>query len=104
MNLDSYYGLIGVALLVVGLAAIAVEGALAAVWSLRIARLARTLNERIASEQSRLESDLERLRLALAETQTLWQPYARLLRWLRHPITIALLQSFARRSRRAAAR
>jgi len=33
----------------------------------------------------------------MAETQALWQPYAGLLRWLRHPLTIALIQSYARR-------
>ena len=48
-------------------------------------------------ERGRIEADIERLRLALAETEVLWQPYGRLLRWLRHPIAIALLQSYARR-------
>ena len=100
MELD--YGLIGIALLVIGVVAIAVEGALAAVWTLRLSRRARALSERLADEQSRLQSDLSRLRLALAQTEALWQPYGRLLRWLRHPIAIALLQSYARR--RAAAR
>jgi len=96
------YGLIGIALLVIGVVAIAVEGALAAVWTLRLSRPARALNVRLTDEQNRLQSDLSRLRLALAETEALWQPYGRLLRWLRHPIAIALLQSYARR--RAAAR
>jgi len=96
------YGLIGIALLVIGVVAIAAEGALAAVWTLRLSRRARALSERLADEQSRLQSDLSRLRFALAETEALWQPYGRLLRWLRHPIAIALLQSYARR--RAAAR
>jgi hypothetical protein len=42
------------------------------------------------------------LRLAVAEMEVLWQPYGRTLRWLRHPIAIALLQSYMRR--RGAAR
>ena len=95
MNVD--YGLIGIALLVIGVVAIAIEGALAAFWSFRISRKARALSERLATEQGKLQGDVERLRLAIAETEALWQPYARLLRWLSHPLTIALMQSFARR-------
>ena len=91
------YNLIGITLLVVGVLAIVIEGALAGLWSFRIARRARELSERLATEQGKLRGDVEKLRLAMAETETLWQPYARLLRWLRHPLTIALIQSFARR-------
>lgn len=88
---------IGVWLLVIGVAAIVVELVVAALWSLRIARRGRELSARLASEQGHLQADLERLRSALAETQVLWKPYGRLLRWLRHPIAIALVQSYARR-------
>ena len=91
------YNMVGIALLLIGVAAIIVEGALAAFWSLRISRRARALSERLATEQGNLKADVERLRLALAETEALWQPYARLLRWLRHPLIIALFDSFARR-------
>jgi hypothetical protein len=52
--------------------------------------------------EAALEADLERLRMALDETAVLWQPYRRLLRWLQHPLAIALVQSLMRR--RAAAR
>jgi ABC-type bacteriocin/lantibiotic exporter with double-glycine peptidase domain len=93
---------IGFWLLVVGVVAILLEGILALVWSLRMARRSREINERLTSEQARLQADFERLRNAVAETQALWQPYRRLLRWLRHPLAIAVMQSFARR--RAAAR
>jgi len=96
------YNLIGIVLLVVGVVAIALEGALAAAWSFRLSRRAQALSERLADERGRLQSDVERLRLAMAETQALWRPYGRLLRWLRHPLTIALIQSYARR--RAAVR
>ena len=94
MQLD--YGLIGAWLLVVGVLAIAFEGALAAVWSVRLSKRARLVQEELLEERGRIEADIERLRLALAETEVLWQPYGRLLRWLRHPIAIALLQSYAR--------
>jgi len=93
---------IGVWLLVIGVAAILMEGAVAMLWSLRIARRGRELSVRLASEQAQLRADVERLRAALGETQALWQPYRRVLRMLRHPLAIALMQSFARR--RAAAR
>ena len=93
---------IGVWLLIVGTAAIVVEGALAGLWSVRLVKRSRSLSERLTSEQAQLQADLERLRAALAETQVLWRPYRRALRWLRHPIAIALLQSYARR--RAAGR
>jgi hypothetical protein len=90
-------GVVGIWLLVGSLVAIVVEGVLAAAWSLRIARKAGALNARLAEERGRLQSDVERLRRALAEMEVLWQPYGRALRWLRHPITVALLQSYARR-------
>lgn len=96
------WSVVGEWLLVVSLVVIAIEFALAGAWSLRLARRSRALQARLQQEQANLRSDVERLRLALAETAVLWQPYARLLRWLRHPLAIALLQSFARR--RAAAR
>jgi hypothetical protein len=95
-------GLIGIWLLVACVVVIAVETTLAAVWGLRIARRVSALSDRLADERGRLQADVERLRLAVAEMEVLWQPYGRLLRWIRHPLAIALLQSYARR--RAAAR
>jgi hypothetical protein len=93
---------IGVWLLVIGAVAIVVEGVLAGLWSVRLANRSRILAARLTSEQVQLRADVERWRAAIAETQLLWQPYRRILRWLRHPLAIALLQSYARR--RAAAR
>ena len=95
-------GLVGIWLLVASVVAIVVEGAIAAVWSVRVSRKASALSAKLAQERGRQQADVERLRLSLAEMEVLWRPYGRLLRWLRHPITIALLQSYARR--RAAAR
>lgn len=89
--------LIGIWLLVIAFVVIVVEGVLAAVWSLRLARKARELRTRLVAEQANLKADVERLRASLAETQELWKPYRRLLRLLRHPLTIALMQSFAAR-------
>jgi len=99
---DSDLGWIGIWLLAVAAVVVVVGMVLPGVWSARIARHSRDLSARLAAEQSRLQADVERLREALAETAVLWQPYARLLRWLSHPLAIALMQSYTRR--RSAAR
>jgi hypothetical protein len=93
---------VGVGLLIAGGLAIVVEAALAAVWGLRVGRAARRLAERLQSERGLVESDIKALRSAIEETKRLWRPYARVMRWLRHPLVVALLQSYSRR--RAAAR
>lgn len=90
-------GWIGVWLLVAGAAAIVIEGALAAVWSLALGKRTRALAEKLQAEQTLLEDDVRGLRLALEEMEQLWRPYGRALRWLRHPLAIALLESYARR-------
>jgi hypothetical protein len=91
-------GWLGVALLVAGSLAIVVEGAMMAIWALAVSKRSTELAERLASERRLLESDVERLRLAIEETRGLWDPYRRALRWLSHPLVIALLQSFRRRA------
>jgi hypothetical protein len=88
---------VGVWLLVMAFLVIAIEGVLAAVWTLRIVKRSRLLNERLAAAQAQLQAESARLQSELAETQALWQPYRRLLRLLRHPIALAVLQSRARR-------
>ncbi len=91
------FGWIGVWLLVVSVLAIVAEGVLAAVWGAAIAKRTRALSERIESERGLIEADIARLRAALYETKQLWRPYRRVLRWVRHPLAIALLESYARR-------
>ena len=98
----STIGWIGVSLLVVGALAIVIEGVLAVVWGVGMARRTRTLSEGLETERGLIEADLERLRAAMEETRRLWKPYRRVLRLLQHPLMIALLESFARR--RATAR
>jgi hypothetical protein len=88
---------IGIWLLVIGVIFIVVELTLAGIWSVRIVNSARALSKGLTSEQARLQADVERLRGAMADMQVLWRPYGRALRWLRHPVAIALLQSLARR-------
>ena len=98
----STLGWIGVWLLVAGALAIVIEGVLAVVWGVGMARRTRALSARLETERGLIEADLEKLRAAMDETRRLWKPYRRVLRLLRHPLMIALLESFARR--RAAAR
>jgi hypothetical protein len=93
---------IGVWLLVGSVVAIVLEGVVAAVWGAALARRSVALSERVQSERELIEADLERLRAALEEAGRLWRPYRRVLRWVRHPLVIALLESYARR--RAGAR
>jgi len=99
-NLD--YGWLGIWLLIVSVAAMVLESILAALWSVRIVRRSRELSERLASERTSLQADVERLLASIEEINELWQPYRRLVRWLQHPIAIALVQSLLRR--RATAR
>ena len=93
---------IGVWLLVGSVVAIVLEGVVAAVWGTALARHSVALAERVQSERTLIEADLERLRAAIEETRRLWRPYRSVLRWVRHPLAIALLESYARR--RAGAR
>jgi hypothetical protein len=93
---------IGVWLLVGSVVAIVLEGVVAAVWGAALARRSVALSERVQSERVLIEADLERLRAAIEEAGRLWRPYRRVLRWVRHPLVVALLESYARR--RAGAR
>jgi hypothetical protein len=90
-------GWIGVWLLIISSVAILLEVLVMGVWSLRLSRSARTLSVQINDERAAIQADLERLRVALEETQMLWRPYARVLRWLNHPLVIALIGSYRRR-------
>jgi hypothetical protein len=90
-------GWAGVALLVAGGLAIAIEAAVAAWWGRAIAMRALTLSKSLETEQRLVESDLQTLRLALDETRRLWRPYRKALRWMQHPLVIALLGSYRRR-------
>lgn len=91
-------GWVGVGLLVGAGVVLIVEAALMAVWGARVGRRTRALADRLATERGLMAADVERLRAALEETRRLWQPYRRALRWLRHPLTIALVRSYRRRA------
>ena len=88
---------IGIWLLVVSAVVIVIELAIGGIWAARLGRRAQRLSAQLATERRAINDDVERLKAAMAETAVLWQPYRRLLRYLRHPLAIALLQSYARR-------
>ena len=90
-------GWLGVWLLVGASAVIVIELAVMSVWGMRLARRGRALSAALASDQAVVREDLVRLRASLEETRRLWQPYRRVLRIVRHPLTIALLASYRRR-------
>ena len=90
-------GWAGVGLLVAAGVAIVIEVVVAALWGRAVAIHALTLLQRLETERALVEDDLEKLRLALEETQRLWRPYRMVLRWLQHPLVIALLGSYRRR-------
>ena len=90
-------GWLGVSLLIVSVVMIGVEGAVAAAWSWSLAQRAKLLSERLATEQVLLKSEVDQLVAQLEATTVLGQPYRRALRWARHPLVIALFESYARR-------
>jgi hypothetical protein len=90
-------GWAGVALLVAAGLVIVIEAVVAAIWGAAMARRAIKLSERMQTERGLVQADLEKLRQAMDETRRLWKPYRIALRWLGHPLTIALWQSYQRR-------
>ena len=91
-------GWLGVWLFVGASAVIALELALAGFWGLRLARRGRALTAALQQERAVVQADVERLRAAMAEMRRLWAPYRRVLRYLRHPLVLALLGFYQRRS------
>ncbi len=87
---------IGIWLLVVAAVLIVIELAVAGIWGMSVARRSRELSKRIAGERAGIQADVVRLHAALAETRRLWEPYRLALRYLRHPLIIALVESYSR--------
>jgi hypothetical protein len=93
-------GTIGIWLLVAGVLAIVIEMVLLAVWGSAVARRMRTLVLYMETERVVMQRDVKRLTRAIDETKMLWRPYGRALRWLRHPLVVAVLGSYRRRRSR----
>jgi hypothetical protein len=90
-------GWFGVWLLVGSSVAIVLELAVMGVIGMRLGRRARSLTLAVQAQRTLVEEDVARLRAAMEETRVLWRPYARVLRWLRHPLVVALIGSYRRR-------
>ncbi len=90
-------GELGIWLLVGSVVVIVIELAVMSIWTLRLARRGRALAAVLMTERGLIEADVARLRVAVEETRRLWQPYARVIRLLRHPLLIALVGSYRRR-------
>ena len=88
---------VGPWLLVLGVAVILVEGMVASVWSVRLARQGRALAAILERERGAVQADVARLRETLEESRRLWEPWRRALGWLRHPLVAAVLASLWRR-------
>lgn len=97
MRLPIDPGWVGIWLLIASLVVVVVELVVMGLWSARLVRKSRVVSQRLVAEQLHLQADAARLQASIAEMEALWQPYRRLLRWLRHPIVIALVQSYVRR-------
>ena len=94
----STLGWLGVFLLAAGTLASVIELALMAAGANAVGKRAKVLADRLAVERQLIDSDLERLRAAIEETERLWRPYRRILGWLSHPLTIGVWQSYRRRA------
>ena len=94
------FGWLGVVMLAAGVVLIllAVLRALPAVLSAR--RTALALDATLASELGALALLVEERRMTMAEIDGLLIPYRRVNRWLSHPLTIALWESYRRRRQR----
>jgi hypothetical protein len=90
-------GTIGIWLLVGAGLLLIIELVLIAVWGAAMSRRMLALNQSVASQRAEIQSDLERLRLAIEETRMLWRPYRRILRTLNHPLLLAVFASVRRR-------
>jgi hypothetical protein len=88
---------VGPWLLLLGVAMILLEGAVASVWSVRLVRQGRALAAILERERGLVQADVSRLRETLEDTRRLWEPWRRALGWLRHPLVAAVLVSLGRR-------
>ena len=90
-------GWLGVWLFIGSSAVVVLELAVGGLWSYRLARRGRALAVVLQEQRGLVQADLDRLKAAMEETRVLWRPYARVLRWVRHPLAAALIASYWRR-------
>ena len=94
-------GWVGLGLLGLGLVLVVFELFLILSSVLSLRRRALELQRLVLANRVVLEAELAHLRLLASERELMAKPYRRLLRWLTHPLMVALLQSHRRRRRLA---
>lgn len=93
----NHFGQLGVVMLAAGLlvALVAILGSLPSILSAR--RTALVLDATLATEFGALARLFEERRMTIAEIDSRLSPYRRWKRWLTHPLTIAVWESYRRR-------
>ena len=91
-------GWTGAGMAVAGLLLIVVELLLVLPGALRLTKRLRELNLLLDNSRRLTQDELQLLRKATLETQSLLRPFRRLRRWLTHPLTVALFASYRRRA------
>ena len=88
----------GVGTAVAGLVLLVIEFLLVLPRALRLTKRLRELNLLLDNSRRLTQDELQLLRKATLETQSLLRPFRRLRRWLTHPLTVALFASYRRRA------
>ena len=83
---------------VAGLLLLVIEVLLVLPRALRLTKRLQELNLLLDNNLRLTHDELQLLRQASLETQSLLRPYRRLQRWLAHPLTVALFASYRRRT------
>ena len=95
----------GLWMLVLGAIAMVIEFVVLGLRGFLLTKRLRKLNLRVEGELRNVDEELASLRNAASETSRLLQPYRRIRRWIRHPLALALYQSYrTRRSRNGSSR
>lgn len=96
-----WIGGLGLVLLAAAVFVSVVSAALVTPRVVRVARLGRDTSRLAAEAAALVASSRESLVASASERERLMRPYTRVRRWLTHPLTVALIESYARRRERA---
>jgi enoyl-CoA hydratase/carnithine racemase len=96
----SLAALVGQAMLVLALVLILGGVVVSLPRLLRVRRRALTLSVQVKAAQAEALGALDRLGERRQETEQILRPMRRLRRWVRHPLSVATVQSFRRKGRR----
>lgn len=88
---------LGIDLAVIGLVIVAIELALITPRVLRLTKRVGELNLLLTDNVRLTNHELKLLHESRAETDSLLRPFRRAARWVGHPVTLALLESYRRR-------